>query len=300
MVFQKNPPRKRGLPELTVSIHLHCAKCVWVKSVISRWPWLAGSLLGPVLLCPRASSADGALPDASEVMQRVVRRADDSGRAREAREYAFERRSTKEELDASGEPTRTTEETYAVIPINGIPFSRLVKIGNRNLTAQEVEVQNRKELEFREKVARKDGLPMGRRNRNWLDTSVVDRFDFKVERRDTFQDRPVLILSFHPKAGQGPTKTIEDKVLNRLAGTLWVDEADAEIAQLNVRLQEDLSIGLFGAIGSLKQFDLKLQRERLAEGVWVTKKQAVVLGGRKLFSSIAHRTLEESSNFRKP
>ena len=53
-------------------------------------------------------------------------------------------------------------------------------------------------------------------------------------------------------------------------------------------------------IGSLKQFDLTLQRERLPDQVWVDRKQTLVLAGRKVFSAMHHRTVKESSNFRKP
>jgi hypothetical protein len=267
---------------------------------------LHGALLVGSLLCARVSGhgavpSESTLPAASQVMQRVVERAhDDEARAHGANEYAFEKHSITEELDASGKAAKTRDETYEVIPIQGIPFSRLVKMGNRDLTPEETEAQNRKELEFREKVALTDSKPAGRRKRNWLDTRVVDHFDFTMEGRETLHGRPALILSFHPKASNPPARTVEDKVLNRLEGTLWVDEQESEIAKLSIGLTEDLSFGLFGAVGSLKRFDLKLDRERLADGVWVTRRQDLVLGGRKIFSSMAHRTLEESTNFRKP
>ncbi len=271
-----------------------------MKFVTPHEALLALSLSVSGFSCRGASGVDDALPDAAQVMQRVVQRADDVARAGEASEYVFEKRSISEELDTSGRATKTTEQTFEVIPIQGIPFSRLVKIGNRDLTREETEVQTRKELEFRQRVGRKDAEPVGRRNRNWLDMRLVGRYDFKVEGRDSLLGRPVLILSFHPKPNYVAEKTIKDKVLNRLAGTLWIDEQEAEIAQLKVGLTEDLSLGLFGAVGSLKQFDFKLERAPLADGVWVTRKQDIVLCGRKILSSVAHRTLEESSNFRKP
>ena len=97
-----------------------------------------------------------------------------------------------------------------------------------------------------------------------------------------------------------PEKKIEDKVMKRLAGTVWIDEEQSEVVQLKLGLTADLSLGLFGMIGSLKQFDLTLERARLPEGVWVERKQTLVLGGRKIFSSMHYRTVAESSNFRKP
>jgi hypothetical protein len=79
---------------------------------------------------------------------------------------------------SSGKATKTRDEVYEVIPIEGIPFSWLVKMGDRDLTQEEAEVQNRKEVDFRERVACNDAKPVGRRRRNWLDARMVDRFDF--------------------------------------------------------------------------------------------------------------------------
>jgi len=110
----------------------------------------------------------------------------------------------------------------------------------------------------------------------------------------------VLVVSFHPKAGYNPDKTVQDKVLGRLVGRLWVDEAEAEVARVQAGLNEDLALGWFGLIGSLKQCDLDLQRKRLADGRWVNARQTLEIRGRKLFSYMRVRVLEESYNFKRP
>jgi len=87
--------------------------------------------------------------------------------------------------------------------------------------------------------------------------------------------------------------------LNRLSGTLWVDEEEAEVLRVEVGLTEDLWLGWFGMVGSLKRFDFKLQRQRLPDGVWVNQDTTLELSGRKVFTSLRHRTLEEFYDFRK-
>jgi hypothetical protein len=255
-------------------------------------------LLAGLLLCRWEATSQESLPDPSSVLERMIQRAEEESRAGETRKYTYEKRSVIEELDSVGKATKTTEEVYEVVPIQGIPFSRLVKIQNRELTAEETKEQNRKEQEFRHKVAAKDSDQ--RRNDDTLNPYLVDRYDFKVERRDSLENRPVLVLSFRPKTNRRPERTVEDKVLNRLAGTVWVDEREAEVAQLQVRLTEDLWLGWFGMIGSIKQCDLKIQRQRLPDGVWVNKEQTVMLCGRKILSPMRRRTQEESYSFKKP
>ena len=251
-----------------------------------------------VAISRSAAAANTDLPDAAAVMEKVIQRSQEAERTGEADKYRYDKRSVEEELDRSGNPTKTTEELYDVIPISGVPFERLVKVQGRELNEKEVKEQNRKEEEFRKRVAEQSTDRSSRTNDDYLNQEVVDRFVFRIEGRTNLLSRPVLILSFHPKPS-APEKKIADKVLKRLAGTLWIDEGESEIAQLKLGLTADLSLGLFGMIGSLKQFDLMLERERLPEGVWVDRKQTLVLGGRKVFSTMHFRAIEESSNFRK-
>ena len=232
-------------------------------------------------------------------MEKVIQRSRELARADEANKYSYQKRSIEEELDATGKPTKTTEELYDVTPIGGIPFERLVKVQGRELTEKEIKEQNRKEEEFRKRAAEPNVERSSNTNNDYLNKELVDRFAFRVEGRTNLLNRPVLILSFQPKPG-APEKKIADKVLKRLAGTLWIDEEESEIAQLKLGLTADLSLGWFGMIGSLKQFDLLLERARLPEGVWVDRKQTLMLRGRKVFSTMHFRATEESSNFRKP
>ena len=67
-----------------------------------------------------------------------------------------------------------------------------------------------------------------------------------------------------------------------MAGRVWVDEADAETARLEVGLVQPVFLGWFGLLGSLTQCDLSLERQRMPDGVWVNTKQALLIQCRKL------------------
>jgi hypothetical protein len=252
------------------------------------------------LTVPRAAAAGENLPDAAAVMKRVIQRAEDVARGGEEGKYVYEKRSVVEELDEAGKARKTTEKTYRVLLIQGVPFSRLMKVQNRDLTQEELREEDRKEQALLKKVTGKDPEQMVKKKENWLTPELVGRYDYRVEGREAVENRPMLVVSFHPKAGCNPDKTIPDKVLGRLAGRLWVDEAEAEVARVQAGLTEDLALGWFGLIGSLKQCDLDLQKKRLADGGWVNAKQTLELGGRKLFSRMRVRALEESYNFKRP
>jgi|SRR6516165_4154640 hypothetical protein len=254
--------------------------------VLAVWPWNA--------------LAQENLPEASSVIQRVLRRAEETDQAREESKYVYEKRSLSEELDDSGKPIKRNEKVFEVTPIEGVPFSRLIRIQDRDLTEEERELQDRREEDFRRRIAQKRPHARHGMDEDALNSELVERYDFKVEKRDWVNKRAVLVLSFHPKKPHAPEKTVEDRVLNRLAGQVWVDEEEAEVLQVRVWLTEDFSIGLFGMICSIKQCDVKIERQRLPDDVWVKKSFAILLGGRKLLSSMRYRSLEEFYNFRKP
>jgi hypothetical protein len=266
---------------------------------------LKESLLA-MLLCivvpslQRNALAEEKLPDASWVIRRVLERAQATDPTAEESKYMYEKRSVSEELDATGKATKIVNKIYQVTPIEGVPFSRLIKIQNRDLTEEEREQQDRREERFRRKLTEKKSQAKRQTEQETLNSELIDRYDFKLEKRVRVDDRPVLVLTFRPKKAHAPEKTIEDKVLNRLAGQVWVDEAEAEVCQVRVGLTEDLSLGLFGMIGAIKQCNVVIGRQRLPDNVWVKKSFTVSLGGRKVLSAMGYRKVEEFYNFRKP
>jgi hypothetical protein len=130
----------------------------------------------------------------------------------------------------------------------------------------------------------------------WIKPELLARFNFDVVSNEVYANRQTWILEFKPKAG-APDETVQDRIYNRIAGRLWIDQEDAEITRIEAHLTEDLSLGWLGVLGSLKTCDLTLERQRMPEGVWVNAKQILLLVGRKLFSTVRYRATEESSGF---
>lgn len=240
------------------------------------------------------------MPTAQSVLERVLQRAEAAGKDDTESKYTYEKRSVSEDLDSTGKPTRTMEKLYLVRPIQGVSFSRLIRIQNRELTEQERQAQDKREQDFRRKLDEKHSRAAAKEDNDALSSELIGRYDFKVQKREPLDNRPALVLQFRPKSTRASEKSIEDKVLNRLAGRVWIDEAEAEVARVEVGLTEDLSLGWLGMIGSLQQCDVKIERQRLPDGTWVAKTFEVSLGGRKVFSPLRHHSLEESYHFSKP
>lgn len=240
------------------------------------------------------------LPAASNVVARLLERAAQVARSGDETNYVYAKRAVVEELDAEGKAIKTTEKLYQVTLIQGLPFARLVKVQGRDLTPLELQKRDKKEQEFRNKITARDPKEMTKRQEPWLTREMMDHFDYTVAKRELLEQRPTLVLNFTPKPIIPAANSFQDQILGRMAGQIWVDETDAEIALVSVHLTEPVSLGWLSLVGSLKQCDLTMRRQRTPEAVWVNQKQTLLILGRKLFSAMRFRSTEESSGFRRP
>ncbi len=248
-------------------------------------PWAAAS-----------SEVTSDLPAATNVLARMAERATAVATDDHPARYTYHKRSRLEELNADGETVRTTEKLYDVVLIHGWPFTRLVKIQGQDLSPEEIERQNEREQAFRTKIAGRDPRRMAEKKEPWVSSELLDRFDFTVLSNEVRRSRNTFVLRFKPKSGNAE-KSVQDRILNRLAGRIWVDAEDAEVARLEVHLTEEFSLGWLGILGSLKACDLRVERQRLPDGTWVHKKNSLFLLARKVFSPMRIRSTEESSDF---
>ncbi len=229
-----------------------------------------------------------------QILDRAVRVAQDT----EGCSYIYEQRARVEELDAKNQVLHATEKTYRVFLIQGFPFSRLIGIEGQSLSASELRKEDLREREFRRRITDRDFESMAERKETWVNRELMARYHFTVERREVYEDRTMLVLDFAPRAGLPPAQRIQDQILNRLAGRLWVDEADFEVGKMEVRLIEGFSLGWLGILGSIQECDIEFKRLRMPDGCWVNRGYSVFLTGRKLFMPMRLRMTEKCSGFR--
>ena len=261
------------------------------------WPFIAGIVLYALAVGPCRGAEK--LPESSELTRRMIERALAVARGEHTPHYTYEKRSLLEHLDASGQTNTTEQKLYQVTLIAGYPFNRLVKVQGRDLTSEESKKEERKEERFRQRYVGADPKKMAARKESWVTQQLLDRYEFVVQERVLVKNRPTLVVNFKPKAENLPNQAIQDRILNRMAGTLWVDEQDADTARISAHLTETASLGWFGVLGSLSRCDLSLERQRLPDGVWVNLKQVLLIHARKVATAMRFRHTEESSGFKK-
>lgn len=244
------------------------------------------------------------LPRAEEIVQKAVARAKLTEDRQPARQYVFKRHLIREELDGDGAVKKREDRVYQLIPITVTArFSRLVEKDGKPLSGDDLRQEQERESKFREAVARpkpesREKPRKPRDNEVKFNEELVGRYYFQVIGRENIHGRPAFVLAVQPRSNDLPVRRTVDRILNRLAGKLWIDEEDYEIARADVHLTEPA--GMWGGIaGSLKKLDLIFEQIRTDEGVWLESLSNFRLNGRLLFKSLNTREIARRSDFRK-
>lgn len=252
------------------------------------------AVLSLVLAAPCFAARADDLPSAKVVIDRLINKAAIIAADTNAVRYVYLKTTSQEELDDEGKVRSRKEKVYEVKLIGGMPHPRLIRINGQGLSPAQIQRENDKEEALRRKVA--DEKSTSRRDMV-LTPDLAERFQFTVVRRERVQDRSAIVLTFIPKSGPLPEKRIADRVVNKLSGTIWVDEEDNELAKVDLKLSEEVSL-LGGVLGSLRSLTMILERDRLPNGIWFNKDSAVTIKGRKLFTSIYMRARERADGIR--
>lgn len=246
---------------------------------------------------PGQGLATEALPPASEVTRRMLEHARTLAESEQAPQYTYEKRTVLEQLDAEGRVLTSEEKIHQVRLIRGFPFNRLVKIKGRELTPEELKREDAREEKFQQQFVSSDRRKMAARKEALVTPELLARYEFAVKQRVVLGNRPTLVVTFKPKAGDLQERSVEDRILNRLSGTLWIDEAEADTARVEAILAESVAVGWFGLLASLTRCDLSLTRQRMPDGVWINDRMTLFIQARKLVSSQRFRLTEESHGF---
>ncbi len=213
--------------------------------------------------------------------------------------YVFLKTSVTEELGAKGEVKSRKQKEYEVRAIGGAAYSRLIRIDGRELKSDERAREEEKERKFRQRLeSGRKPAPGRRQQETVVSEEIINRYQFVLDRHEVLNGRKTFVISFKPRGPNYSVKNLADRFLNRISGTVWVDEEEFEIARLDLRLVEKTSLW-GGLLASLESFELSLNRRRIDRLVWFDDSSEVTFQGRKLFDTIRMHAREETKDFKR-
>ena len=247
---------------------------------------LTGALLGEVW-------ASGALPTAREVADRVIARLRQVEDQKSRENYTFTLDFFVEKLGDDGRVTEREESVYEPVWVDGARVPRLVRKNGQPLSAKDLEREQKRMRDLRADSRRK---PQDEAFR--LDHELVSRYQAEVAGLETIDGRAAYVLRFQPKSGELPERRRIDRLLNRLAGTVWVDVQEYEVVRVEGRLRAPVTWA-WGLLATVERLDFVIEQVRLDDTTWMPKRTDATYLARWVLSTLHQRQRSTWSDFRR-
>ncbi|MBC8003275.1 MAG: hypothetical protein H7X97_11880 [Opitutaceae bacterium] len=236
------------------------------------------------------------LPSAEWVVSNLVRRVEFSSKLTGAKPYRYTRETVIEELDGKGEVKSRKAKTHEVTLISGIPFPRLTHQDGKPLSLEAARKAGDKDQKTRNEFVKKKTVQRVDRLQTFLNQDLFSRYALTTVRRELVNGRSAYVVNYRPKSQDQGDESMLDRVMNNISGTLWVDEADFEIARVTMVLGKRVTFW-GGLAGVLDRLQMTLDRAPGTDGVWFNRSGWLVMEGRKLLEKIKLKAWEETKDF---
>lgn len=242
---------------------------------------MSGRLLLLILfstLAPFAGGAEGtSLPDLGTVLSNVVQRSQQLSTKTNIWLH-YNRTSIVHHLDSKEHLDKKVKRAFWVV-MSG-PRTQTVLLSVDDKAVEE-------DHEERNRVERRREFP--------VTAELIRKFEFTWQGKADVEGRSCFVLTFKPRPKLEDSGLV-DKVVNHLAGTVWVDAEEYEIAKLDVKLQSP--VGFFGGfVGSLSKLHLTALKRKVAPNFWSNSSVFIEMKGRKVLSGFHFRAWEQASDF---
>lgn len=200
------------------------------------------------------------VPDIRQLMIEVMDHQKQLEKVRE--NYTYTTSMVTESVDGSGKVTKTETQETEVFFVHGHAIERTVKRDGKPLNDHD----EKKEIERVTKLVEKaektpSGQPLQGHDEQVSVTKLLEIMELMHPRRETFRGRSTIIFDF---AGKRDAKThgLAEDASKKIAGTLWVDEKDRQVARMEAHFTDNFHVagGLLANIqkGSSFYFDQAL------------------------------------------
>jgi len=215
------------------------------------------------ILAQQPSAPD--LPDIRQLMKDVQEHQKLVEKAREDDTYTA--LITTQDIDSNGRVTKTESEEDENFFVNSHLIARMVKKDGKPLDPHE----DRKETERVTKLVEKaqvtsPGQPI--QGQTISISRLLEIMDVRNPRREIYHGRATIVFDFIGRKDAKTHGLVED-ASKKLQGTLWIDEADRQVAHLEVSFNDNFHVagGVLATIqkGSNFHFD----QAPVGGGVWL-------------------------------
>ena len=210
---------------------MHAQRTFSLTGIILLW------LLAPLALAQQA--ANPPLPNVHQLMQEVREHQKQLDKVRE--NYTFTISQVVQEIDSKGQVSKTETTEYEVFFVHGRQISQEVKKDGKPLSEEE----QKKVTERVTRAVENAEKPEPEQHQNNQSISLLhmlEIMDVRNPRRESFRGRQTIVFDV---VGRKDAKThdLSEDVSKKLQGTIWVDEADRQVARLEAVFNDNFHVG---------------------------------------------------------
>ena len=233
---------------------------------------------------------------ADDIIARAVERAQSPANHALRPPYRYAKHTVFEELDSQGrlKERRGTGTTSAW---NRVYQVKLVELNGEPLSATEQQKRDAEDLAQRQKMT-DPRPPKNPTNAKIFSPPICRPLQVTLLHERMLDGRDTYEIAFEPRSAKLPINHLTDRFLNQVAGTVWIDAAEFEIARAEIHLQGEVTLW-GGMVGTLTQCSYTLKRVREPDGVWFNGDSHGFFAGRRLLEPMMIRTRSESTGFQK-
>jgi hypothetical protein len=195
--------------------------------------------------------------------------------------YTYNMKDTRTRMDSKGNVMQTTTNVYEVFP--GVEAwqtqKRLLARNGIPLTAKELEKQDRdleKNIDSQERKLKKktpreieEARAREQREDDEVMQDIFAMYDVRMLRRDVIDGHGAIVLSFTPKPGF-KARTGDGRMWHRVAGEVWVSEADHELIRIDAQTIDAVSVSIgLGMLKAPKASRIIVDRRKFNNEVWL-------------------------------
>ena len=230
-------------------------------------------------------------------------------------DYSYTEVMNQRTVNNKGEVVEKDSTTKEISFYLGERMERLVKKNGQPLSPEE-DAKQFKQLEKRiheieaekkkyeeRKRKRDEARARGERVKDDEETPDLAEFlrmcDFVNPRRERFRGREVLVFDFQPKPNVKP-RTMDETLVQKLVGVMWVDEEAKEIARLEAHFNDKLKVG-GGLLATVQSGGgLVFEQAHVNNEVWLPSYAEINLSARVLlFKGINANITVRYSDYKK-
>ena len=223
---------------------------------------------GTAQVSGEAHTVDAPLPPASLLLRSVeaTQRRDEAL----AQQYTWHVHEVSEEFDGSDAVRKTTIRDSESIPVGGVRVQRLVGRGGEPLSAEQQKSEDehfdkevddaRKRAAKRENGSAKGGPISAAR--------MLELGNFTNERRVLLAGRSTIVFDYAGNKQVKPANPAE-KIVQDLVGTVWVDESDHVLTQVEGRFLADFKLGFGLVLDIHKGLSFSMRQRKINDEVWL-------------------------------